>query len=141
MSYSLNRSSLRQLIIESVDMMLPRCHVSEIEINSIPILVEIADTDFLRNRGLMFRQHMPENSGMLFVFPGSDNRGFWMKNTLIPLSIAFINEGGHIINIENMEPNDLNSRYSSGPARYALEMNRGWFDKNSVRPGCKVFRI
>ena len=85
----------------------------------------------------MFRKSMPENEGMLFDFFNDEDRGFWMKNTTIPLSIAFIDSSGTISNIEQMEPNSLNSAYSKKPCRYALEMNQGWFSENDIHPGSK----
>jgi len=131
----LERESLRRLIVEQIDSSLPRCRRETVVIKSIPVTLEIADTPFLRDKGLMFRESLGGNEGMLFVFPDDDRRGFWMKNTLIPLSIAFIDREGYVINIEDMNPNDLQSKYSQAPARYALEMNSGWFDRNRVSSG------
>lgn len=99
------------------------------------IYAEVADTQSSRDFGLMFRKSLDENSGMLFVFDDDDTRGFWMKNTNIPLSIAFLDNSGYILNIEKMMPHSLCSTYSNGPARYALEMNQGWFDKNKISEG------
>lgn len=113
----------------------PSCKKREISINDIPISVEVADTDFLRNKGLMFRESIPENDGMLFVFPDDIIRSFWMKDTQVPLSIAFIDLDGYITNIEDMTPHDLNNTVSDSPATRALEMNRGWFDDMGISPG------
>ena len=133
-----SRESLRNLILEEMDRTLPRCQRGQVSVDSIPISVEVADSDFLRNRGLMFRQRMGEDEGMLFIFPEADQRGFWMKNTHIPLSIAFLDDRGVILNIADMTPHDLNTTYSEGPSRCALEMNQGWFYRNGITPGSRV---
>lgn len=87
----------------------------------------------------MFRQSLAPDSGMLFVFDSDEPRSFWMYNTYIPLSIAFIDSAGLIINILEMRPMDTTIRYlSERPARYALEMNSGWFVANSIKPGDTV---
>mgnify|MGYP001185433509 CR=1 FL=1 len=100
--------------------------------------IEIADTDLKRALGLMYRDSLPEDSGMMFVFPESTPASFWMKDTHIPLSVAYINEDGMIINIEDMEPLSLNSVTSRGPCKYALEVNKGWFEKNGIHAGDKI---
>jgi uncharacterized membrane protein (UPF0127 family) len=97
------------------------------------INVELATTNETRNRGLMHREALGIDSGMLFVFPDSDYRSFWMENTYIPLSIAYLTESGRIINIENMHPFNRAGVRSSAPAKYALEVNAGWFKKNGIR--------
>lgn len=127
MSLIVNSNSLRRLIVEQLSAHLPMCKTAHVIINSRSIPVEVADTDYLRNRGLMFREQLDHDSGMFFVFPDESNRSFWMKNTSIPLSIAFIDRSGVITNIEDMKPNCLESVSSSRPAPYALEMNLGWF--------------
>jgi len=101
------------------------------------IVVEVAETDFSRAKGLMFRESLDENTGMLFIFPDEKNLGFWMKNTMIPLSIAYANNMCEIINIEEMMPHDHRNTMSKGPARYAIEANSGWFDKNGIKIGDK----
>ena len=101
------------------------------------IVVEVAETDFSRAKGLMFRESLGENMGMLFIFPDEKNIGFWMKNTMIPLSIAYANSMCEIINIEEMVPHDHRNTMSKGPARYAIEANLGWFDKNGIKIGDK----
>lgn len=107
-------------------------------IKNNPILVEIADTKETRKTGLMHREHMPEDQGMLFVFDTPDILSFWMKNTIIPLSIAFISADGVILNIEDMQPHTLDSHTSAEKALYALEMNQGWFSEKAVTPGDKI---
>ena len=140
-SKTLSSGLLRNLIVEEINRSLPRCQPAEILVDSIPIIVEVADTPFLRNRGLMFRESIPENSGMLFSFPDNSQRSFWMKNTNIPLSIAFIDEGGFIKNIERMKPHSLEHIYSIGVAPYALEMNEGWFDRHRLTRGMRVLNL
>lgn len=98
--------------------------------------VELATTPAERSQGLMFREDLPPDGGMLFVFPTSMPRAFWMKNTPLPLSIAYLDEEGRILNIEQMEPLDPGPRYhSAGPARYALEVHQGWFAARGIEAG------
>jgi len=99
------------------------------------ITVEVARTDEERAKGLMFRKDLPDGQGMLFIFDRDQQLSFWMKNTLIPLSIAFIASDGHIIEIKDMQPNDLNSVKSSRSVRYALEVPQGWFGRVNVKAG------
>lgn len=102
------------------------------------LIAEVASTDSQRMQGLMNRRMLPENRGMLFVFPEVAFHGMWMMNTYVPLSVAFIDERGVIINIENMQPHTQNSHNAARPARYALEANLGWFLKRGIKPGAKV---
>lgn len=102
------------------------------------IKAEVADTPARREQGLMFRKHMPANDGMLFDFGAPAGVCMWMKNTHIPLSVAFIDAQGVIINIENMRPMTKQSHCAERPVRYALEMNQGWFRKKGVAPGSKI---
>jgi len=102
------------------------------------VQVEIANTPELRERGLMFRQHLPKNHGMYFIFEEEQHLSFYMRDTRIPLSIAFIASDGIIESIKDMIPLDERSVSSAGPARFALEVNRGWFDENGIRPGDRV---
>lgn len=99
---------------------------------------EVAQTPDERATGLMFRRSMPTSSGMLFVFDDHGTQCFWMKNTLIPLSIAFIADDGSIVNIDEMKPLSLDSRCSAKPVRFVLEMNQGWFAKRGIKPGTKL---
>lgn len=99
---------------------------------------EVAATQPDRTQGLMNRQSMPPNHGMLFVFPVTAGHCFWMKNTLIPLSIAFLDEEGRIINIDEMLPQTENNHCPARPARYALEMNAGWFKAKGLKPGTVI---
>ena len=99
---------------------------------------QVATTSEQREIGLMHRQAMPPHEGMLFVFENPSRLCFWMKNTLIPLTAAFIADDGTIVNLENMKPQTLDSHCSTKPVRYVLEMNMGWFVKKGVKPGSKV---
>lgn len=102
------------------------------------LTAEVAATDATRSTGLMHRRMMPENRGMLFVFQSVERHGMWMMNTYLPLSVAFIDSEGTIINIADMEPHTQNTHGAARPAKYALEMNKGWFRKRGVKPGEKV---
>ena len=108
-----------------------------IDINKI-LHIELADSPFKRSLGLMYRKKLEPDVGMLFVFPNSEQRSFWMKDTHIPLSIAYIDEKGIITNIENMDPLDVTGVKSSKPCKYALEVNQGWFEKNGISAGDKI---
>jgi len=99
------------------------------------IWVEIVRTPEERARGLMGRKHLAEDEGMLFIFEKEDYHSFWMKDTLLPLSIAFIDRGGKILKIADMEPLTLDSHPPPKPILYALEMKRGWFLTNGVQVG------
>ena len=102
------------------------------------IRAELADTFADRMRGLMYREKLAQNSGMLFVFDAPEVQCMWMKNTLIPLSVAFVDETATIINIEDMEPQTEDSHCSRRPARYALDMERGWFAERGIKAGAKL---
>lgn len=102
------------------------------------IEAQVASTHEQRATGLMFRKDMPQHEGMLFVFEQPMQQCFWMKNTLLPLSIAFVADDGRIVNIEEMKPQTLDSHCSTEPVRYVLEMNQGWFRKKGVKPGDKL---
>lgn len=102
------------------------------------IRAEVASDPTSRARGLMFRERLGSNEGMLFVFERAERHCFWMRNTPLPLSIAFIDEAGTIINIENMQPRSDESHCPARPARYALEMEQGWFAKRGISAGLKV---
>jgi len=105
---------------------------------TINIIVQVADTPKIRDKGLMFVEKLPENEGMLFVFSGETYGGFWMKNTLIPLSIAFLDTDGKILKILDMVPckEDICPTYDPEIYYYyALEVNLGWFEKNQILEG------
>lgn len=109
-----------------------------IRVAGIEVEVEIADDAQERARGLMFRESLEENHGMLFIYESEQRLGFWMKNTLIPLDIAYADREGRIVDIRQMEPQDQTTIYSAAPAMYALEMNQGWFEANGVRVGDRI---
>ena len=105
------------------------------------IRAELAADYATRMTGLMHRASMPSNAGMLFIFDEATTHCMWMKNTLLPLSVAFIDERGAIINVEDMAPQTEDSHCASRPARYALEMNRGWFAARGLKPGSRISGI
>jgi uncharacterized membrane protein (UPF0127 family) len=102
------------------------------------IKAEVAADEQARRLGLMYRSHLPPDQGMLFVYPSSVQSCMWMKNTLIPLSVAFLDEEGRILNIEDMAPQSEENHCAAKPARYALEMNRGWFAARGVKAGDRI---
>ena len=102
------------------------------------IQAEVAQTPEQRSTGLMFRSAMGTNEGMLFAFEEPGQQCFWMKNTLLPLSVAFVADDGSVVNIENMKPQTLDSHCSNKPVRFVLEMNEGWFAKRGIKPGFKL---
>jgi len=105
------------------------------------IKAEVAANYGTRMQGLMLREKMGPNDGMLFVFPERDRQCMWMKNTLLPLSVAFLDDAGVILNVEDMKPQTEDSHCSAKPARYALEMNLGWFKAKNLKPGTKIIGI
>jgi uncharacterized membrane protein (UPF0127 family) len=102
------------------------------------IKAEVADSQIERSRGLMLRKSLQTNSGMLFVFENAALHCFWMKNTLIPLSIAFLEDDGTIVTLADMQPHDESSNCPAKPVRYALEMDQGWFKAKGIRPGERI---
>jgi uncharacterized membrane protein (UPF0127 family) len=112
--------------------------LGELDIKSHRISVEVANTPDAQQTGLMHRKVLAQNRGMVFVNPDSEIRCMWMKNTLIPLSVAFIDEQGRILGIEDMQPHTRDHHCSKAPARFALEMNLGWFGRNNIQPGDTV---
>jgi uncharacterized membrane protein (UPF0127 family) len=104
-------------------------------LKNLEIRVEVAKTPEEREKGLMGRKHLGPDDGMLFIFETEDYHGFWMKNTLIPLNIAFIDKGGRIVSIAEMKPLTLDSHDPPKPILYALEMNKGWFSKHGIKAG------
>ena len=110
---------------------------------SVEIIAEMADNPLTHMRGLMFRSHLPENEGILFVFNDSNYRSFWMVNTSIPLDIIFISETGRIVDIQQMEPCRTIADYcriyrSREKAKYVLEVNRGFSERNGIRIGDRM---
>ena len=102
------------------------------------IQVMVAQTPEQQATGLMFRKAMGTNEGMLFVFDEPRQQCFWMKNTLLPLSVAFIGDDGSVVNIDDMKPQTLDGHCSAKPVRYALEMTEGWFAKRGIKSGSRL---
>ncbi len=116
----------------------------KIQVGSEVLEVEVAQTPQQHAQGLMFRPRLGENEGMLFIFQGEETRSFWMKNTLIDLSIGFFDRNGTLVDVQEMKSGKgipdsaLKSYLSVKPAKYALEMNTGWFDKKKIKIGTKL---
>jgi uncharacterized membrane protein (UPF0127 family) len=102
------------------------------------IKAEVAANEAQREQGLMFREKMGQNEGMVFLLDAPSSVCMWMKNTSLPLSVAFIDANGKIINIDDMKPQTTDSHCSKGAAKYALEMNRGWFKQKNIKPGSVI---
>jgi uncharacterized protein len=105
------------------------------------IEAEVASTSASRQTGMMLRTIMPPQRGMLFVFPEAAMHCMWMRNTLLPLSVAFLDENGRIINVEEMQPRTEDNHCARSPARYALEMNPGWFKSRGLAAGFVITGI
>lgn len=114
---------------------LPRIALS---IGIYAVQAEVANTFASRAVGLMARRTMAPNHGMLFVFPAVETQCMWMRNTVLPLAVAFIDEQGVIANIAEMEPMTETSHCATKPVRFALEMNRGWFAAKGIKPGTRI---
>lgn len=99
------------------------------------IRAEVARTQEERSRGLMYREDLPEDAGMLFIFPDNSVRGFWMQNTYLPLDIAFMDPSFRIVDIQQMEPMTTDQHLGRAPFTYALEVNQGWFEAHGIRVG------
>ena len=99
------------------------------------IKAEVARTEDEKSRGLMFREKLGPDEGMLFIYEREEFLSFWMKNTPLPLSIAFLDQNGRIVDLQDMEPFNLRTHTSTRPAKFALEMNLHWFRKNGVKAG------
>jgi uncharacterized protein len=99
---------------------------------------QIAKSEAEREFGLMFRKEMPQAEGMIFVFEQPATQCFWMKNTILPLTAAFIADDGRIVNLADMQPQTENSHCSTEPVRYVLEMNQGWFARKGIKAGSKL---
>jgi uncharacterized protein len=99
---------------------------------------QVAQSPDQRTIGLMHRREMPQHEGMLFVFEQPSVQCFWMKNTLLPLTAAFVADDGTVVNLADMQPQTTDSHCSARPVRYVLEMNQGWFAKKGIKPGFKL---
>ena len=120
---------------DSPQLNLPRVKLSA---GMHQIDAQVAQTPAQRQIGLMFRREMPQHEGMLFVFEQPAPQCFWMKNTILPLTAAFVADDGTIVNLADMKPQSLDSHCSTQPVRYVLEMNQGWFAKRSIKAGAKL---
>ena len=120
---------------QDAQMNLPRVTLSA---GMYQIDAQVAQAPDQRTIGLMFRKDMPQHEGMLFIFEQPSVQCFWMKNTLLPLTAAFVADDGTIVNLADMKPQSLDSHCSAKPVRYVLEMNQGWFAKKGIKPGMKL---
>lgn len=111
---------------------------TKLGIGMFQIDAQVAQTPQAREIGLMFRAEMPQAEGMLFIFENPSQQCFWMKNTLLPLTAAFVADDGVIVNLVDMQPQTLNSHCSIKPVRFVLEMNQGWFAKKGIKAGSKL---
>lgn len=118
-----------------------RLPVATLIIGTHPINAEIAATEPSRNYGLMHRQSLPTDTGMLFVFDTTGRPCFWMKNTPLPLTIAFIDRNGYIVNMADMQPYSEISHCPAAPVLYALEMEQGWFESKGIEAGTRVTNL
>lgn len=118
----------------------PQLHLPRVKLSAGMHLldVQLAQSPMERQIGLMWRKDMPQHEGMLFVFEQPSQQCFWMRNTLIPLSAAFIADDGSIVNIVDMKPQSDDSHCSAKPVRFVLEMNQGWFARRNVQAGYKL---
>jgi len=103
-----------------------------------PQEAQVAASPQERQTGLMHRKEMPAHEGMLFVFEQPATQCFWMRNTLLPLTAAFVADDGTIVNLADMKPQTEDSHCSAKPVRYVLEMNQGWFAQKGIKPGSKL---
>lgn len=110
----------------------------QLNVGMVNVRAEVARTPQEHSMGLMYRSSMPINHGMLFVFEQRGQQCFWMKNTLIPLSIAFLGDDGRVVNMAEMRAGSVQQHCSAEPVRYALEMNKGWFAKRGVKVGDRI---
>ena len=113
----------------------------DLSIDMRVIHAEVADSVAARMQGLMYRTSLAPNSGMLFVYERPAMECMWMKNTLVPLSVAFFDQAGRIINIEQMQPQTEDSHCTERPASYALEMEQGWFARNGIGAGAVLLGL
>ena len=136
------RNLIASILLLSSNLVLAQVNVGlptvELKTGIYRIQAELADTPKAREVGLMNRTSMPSNSGMLFVFEQKAGHCFWMNNTKIPLSIAFISDDGKIVNIEEMQAETTNNHCPKAAVRYALEMNKQWFSERVIVPGTVI---
>jgi uncharacterized protein len=132
------RPLLAALLLSSASVLAQSNPMAKLNAGMHLIQAEVVSDPGSRARGLMHRKTLGNNAGMLFIFDEASIHCMWMKNTLIPLSVAFIDDKGIIVNIEDMAPHSEASHCASRPVRYALEMNRGWFAARGIKPGTRL---
>ncbi|WP_411881153.1 DUF192 domain-containing protein [Polaromonas sp. YR568] len=118
----------------------PQMNLQRVKLSAGMHLIDaqVAFTPEQRQTGLMFRKEMPQQEGMIFVFEQATQQCFWMKNTLLPLTAAFVADDGTIVNLADMKPQTTDAHCSAQPVRYVLEMNKGWFVKKGIKAGSKL---
>ena len=131
----LGLSGLAALAQESPQMDLPRVKLTA---GMHQIDAQVATTPMQQQVGLMWRKEMPQHEGMLFIFEQATRQCFWMKNTLLPLTAAFVDDDGTIVNLADMKPQTTDPHCSAKPVRYVLEMNQGWFAKKGIKAGARL---
>jgi uncharacterized membrane protein (UPF0127 family) len=132
------RPLLAALAFAAAPALAQQSPVAELSAGMYRIRAEVVADYAARAQGLMHRKHLAQNAGMLFIFDEHGIHCMWMKNTLVPLSVAFIDDKGTIVNIADMEPHSEASHCAAQPVRYALEMNRGWFAARGIKPGARL---
>ena len=135
LTVSASGSAYAQPRAEAPQLHLPR---TELRAGMFRIDAQVASQFHERQTGLMHRKSMPQHEGMLFIFETPGVQCFWMKNTLIPLTAAFVADDGRIVNLADMQPLDENSHCSAQPVRYVLEMNQGWFTSKNLQAGTQL---
>jgi uncharacterized membrane protein (UPF0127 family) len=139
LTYLILASALAASLVSSVPLQAketaPALPVVSLKVGGQTVSAEVASTDESRQKGLMFREKLARNAGMLFVFPDVAYHAMWMRNTPLPLAVAFMDESGKIVSIHEMQPFNDNSHQAAGPARFALEMNGEWFARNHIKAG------
>jgi uncharacterized protein len=128
------------LLSPTVRAQTPQLHLPRVQLKAGMHLInaQVASTPEQRSVGLMWRQDMPQHEGMLFVFERPEVQCFWMKNTLLPLTAAFVADDGTIVNLADMQPQTTDSHCSTRPVRFVLEMNQGWFARRGVQAGFRL---
>ena len=129
---------LLPLLLMAAPALAQELPVAQLKAGMHLIRAEVASDYATRGRGLMFRKSLAQNGGMLFIFDEPAPHCMWMKNTNIPLSVAFLDERGEIINIADMQPHSEQSHCAARPALFALEMTQGWFAQRGIKAGAKL---
>lgn len=138
LSFALSAAFLLVAGVHAQQVPQPTLPIAPLSAGIYVIQAEVASTPMQQQIGLMGRTELSSNGGMLFIFDAVSTHCMWMRNTLLPLSVAFIDEGGVITNIEDMAPKTENTHCAVKPARYALEMSKGWFAKRGIKAGAAI---